>query len=63
MLLMLLVETMLKRTFGEFGKRLVKCSEVKKEQRHTTNKKQNMHLNIFNKNNQYFDLSYKSSSG
>ena len=32
------------------------CDEKgKKKQRHTTNEKQNMYFNIFNKNNQYFE--------
>ena len=30
-------------------------NKMKKKQRHTTNKKPNMYLNIFNKNSQYFN--------
>ena len=36
--------------------------EVKKNQRHTTNKKPNMYKDI-NKDNQYFGLSNRPSSG
>ena len=41
-------------------KRFIKA---KKKQRHATNEKPNMYINIFNKKNQYFDSNYKSSSG
>ena len=37
-------------------------NEVKKNQHHTTNKKPNMYKDI-NKNNQYFGLSNRPSSG
>ena len=37
-------------------------NEVKKNQRHTTNKKPNMYKDI-NKDNQYFGLSNRPSSG
>ena len=30
-------------------------NKVKKKQRHTTNQKPNMYLDIFDKNNQYFN--------
>ena len=42
---------------------LPKRPSAKKEQRHATNQKPNMYINIYNKNKQYFDSQNKSSSG
>ena len=45
-----------------FGQKTRKALLVKKNQRHTTNKKPNMYKDI-NKDNQYFGLSNRPSSG